>query len=73
MSENIKPQPGSLEPTMATPCARLTPRQAALVTARQAVSYILYGEPLPQTFNRNDLKTAAAELGAMLVELEMPG
>lgn len=71
MSDRNIPQSGSLEPTSATPCTRLTPHQVALITAQQAVNYILYGEPLPQTFNRSDLKTAAVELGKIPAELEV--
>jgi len=49
---------------------RITPRQLALLVGRKAVCYILFGEPDPRTFDRADLKTAAAMLGEMLAETE---
>ncbi len=64
------PHIGSDEPKKAQNCAKMTPRQAALVTGRQAVFCLLSGNPLPQTFDRSDLEHAAAILGLMLAETE---
>lgn len=68
--QNVTPNQTNGKP-INPPLARCNRRQIALATARKAVSFLLYGEPDPCSFDRLDLKTAAVELGVALAEIEM--
>lgn len=70
MADLILSQTGPTGPKPSQNSAKITPRQAALATGRQAVNYLLHGEPEPNSFDRTDLENAAAVLGLLLAETE---